>query len=231
MRVGGLFSHKQGEEFLNERHAALLDTVFETIDAIDAESCRLKKPLQTEVKRARRIGVEYFYSPSHLNALFEWHFYQRGFDVRPRLVSHNRVGYREMDVVKDRVGIEVQIGKYAFLTYDIVAKMVLFNRFGMIDCGIEICPMASMLPHLSTGIGSFEQVAWDLTYRGNADIDIPVLVIGFEPDSFAQSEHTPRGYVSDLSQASIITERVRVISKKVLDKVRETGLNPDTTSD
>jgi len=231
MRVSGLFSHKQGGEFLNDYHPDLLEAVYEIIGVIDAESCRLKKPRDTEVKRAERIGVEYFFSPSHLNALFEWYFYKRGFDVRPRLVSHDRVGYREMDVVKDRVGIEVQIGKYAFLTYDIVAKMVLFNRFDMIDCGIEICPMASMLPHLSTGIGSFEQVAWDLTYRGSADIDIPVLVIGFEPESFPQSEHTSSAYVSDLSQASVVTERVRVISKKVLDKVRETGLDPDTAAE
>jgi hypothetical protein len=71
-----------------------------------------------------------------------------------------------MDFLKEKLGLEVQIGKYAFLTYDIVAKMVIFRNLGVIDCGIELCPMTSMLPHLSSGIGSFEQVVWDLKYRG-----------------------------------------------------------------
>lgn len=228
MRIAGQYSHKDGENFLKQKHPQILETVYEVIRAIDAESCRLKTPKNSEVSRAARIGVERFYSPSHLNAFFEWHFQKRGFDVRPRIVSHDRVGYREMDLIKDRVGIEVQIGKYAFLTYDIVAKMVLFKNFDMIDCGIEICPMASMLPHMSTGIGSFEQVAWDLTYRGHADIDIPVLVIGFEPDTLAEAELPYQDYLADTRNVTVRTRRVKVISKKVLDKVRETGLDPDS---
>jgi len=31
---------------------------------------------------------------------------------------------------------------------------------------------------VSTGVSYFEQIVWDLEYRGVADIDIPVIILG-----------------------------------------------------
>ena len=95
----------------------------------------------------------------------------------------SREGFREMDAIKERLGLEIQLGKYAFLTYDIVAKMVIFKNLNIIDLGIEICPMASMLPHMSSGIGAFEQVVWDLNHRESVPgFDVPVLILGIESE-------------------------------------------------
>ena len=56
-----------------------------------------------------------------------------------------------MDAVKRTLGLELQFGKYSFLTYDIIAKLVIAKNVELIQAGIEVCFMSSMLPHLSSG--------------------------------------------------------------------------------
>ncbi len=83
-----------------------------------------------------------------------------------------------MDFVKNRVGVEVQFGKYAFMAYNVCAKMTIFHKKGVIDVGIEVVPIKSFADEMSTGVSFFEQIVWDLEQRGEANIDIPVLVLG-----------------------------------------------------
>jgi hypothetical protein len=86
--------------------------------------------------------------------------------------------YREMDFIKNRLGVEVQFGKYAFMVYNVCAKMTIFHNLGMIDAGVEIVPVKEFAKVMSTGVSYFEQFVWDLQQRGVADIDIPVLILG-----------------------------------------------------
>jgi hypothetical protein len=141
VKINGYYSHKGGEEFLRKNHPHVLAEVEAVILAIKAKSCRLKAPEKNEITRAKRAGVTHFYSPPHLNALFDLYLFRLGWDIKPRIQTNDpsREGYREMDALKEKVGVEVQIGKYSFLTYDIVAKMVIFRNLEVIECGIEIC--------------------------------------------------------------------------------------------
>jgi len=45
--------------------------------------------------------------------------------------------YNQTDFVKDRVAIEVQFGKYAFVAYDLFVKHLAFYVRDHIDVGIE----------------------------------------------------------------------------------------------
>ncbi|MCS7060595.1 MAG: BglII/BstYI family type II restriction endonuclease [Anaerolineae bacterium] len=83
-----------------------------------------------------------------------------------------------MDFVKNKLGVEVQFGKYAFMVYNVCAKMTIFHKLGAIEAGIEIVPIKSFAEEMSTGVSYFEQFVWDLEQRGVADIDIPVLIFG-----------------------------------------------------
>ena len=76
------------------------------------------------------------------------------------------------------MGVEVQFGKYAFMVYNVCAKMTIFHNHGVIDVGVEIVPLKELASEMSTGVSYFEQFVWDLEHRGVADIDIPVLVLG-----------------------------------------------------
>ena len=82
--------------------------------------------------------------------------------------------------MKNRLGVEVQFGKYAFMAYNVSAKMTIFHNHNVIDAGIEIVPMKKMADQMSSGVSYFEQIKWDLENRGVADIDIPVIVMGID---------------------------------------------------
>ena len=85
-----------------------------------------------------------------------------------------------MDFLKDKLGVEVQLGKYAFMVYNVCAKMTIFRNLKVINAGIEIVPVKSLADEMSTGVSYFEQIVWDLEKRGVADIDIPVLIYGID---------------------------------------------------
>ena len=80
--------------------------------------------------------------------------------------------------LKRHFAVEVQFGKYAFMVYNVCAKMTIFHKLGFIDTGVEIVPVKDFAEQMSTGVSYFEQFVWDLEQRGIADIDIPVLILG-----------------------------------------------------
>ena len=85
-----------------------------------------------------------------------------------------------MDFVKQKLGVEVQFGKYSFMVYNVAAKMTIFKNLGHIDTGMEIVPVKALADKMSSGVSCFEQFVWDLERRGIADIDIPVMIIGID---------------------------------------------------
>ncbi|MEM3490178.1 MAG: BglII/BstYI family type II restriction endonuclease, partial [Nitrososphaerota archaeon] len=76
--------------------------------------------------------------------------------------------------------VEVQFGKYAFMAYNVSAKMTIFHNKGYIDAGVGIIPMKKMANEMSTRVSYFEQIIWDLEARGEADIDIPIIIMGID---------------------------------------------------
>lgn len=96
----------------------------------------------------------------------------------PKITS----SFREMDFVSNRndrkIGIEVQLGKYAFMVYNVCAKMTIFHNLEIIDFGVEIVPIKTLQGEMSTGVSYFEQFTWDLEKRKESNIDIPVLIFG-----------------------------------------------------
>jgi hypothetical protein len=255
VKIRATYSFLEGEERIKTLKYPIWEEVQEIISLIDAESCRLKSPKGAEKRRAARVGVDRFYSPPHLNALFDYYLFRKGWDLKPRINTLDiaRQGYREIDALKDQVGVEVQIGKYAFLTYDIIAKMPIFKKYGLMEFGIEICPMASMLPHLSSGIGAFEQVRWDLERQTITEAGVPVWVIGFESDfvdrnpvpdremdeiaaeasdpevglEFTESDVAGRVSDDTAIREGIRTNRYRKLADGTLNKVKQTGLKID----
>lgn len=60
--------------------------------------------------------------------------------------------YNQTDFIKDRVAVEVQFGKYAFVAYDLFVKHLAFYIGDHIDVGVEILPMKSLQSQMSSGI-------------------------------------------------------------------------------
>jgi hypothetical protein len=103
-------------------------------------------------------------------------YYRKGYDPKPL----RKGAFREMDFVKDKLGVEIQFGKYSFMVYNVAAKMTIFKKMGIIDAGVEIVPVKDFADSMSSGVSYFEQFVWDLEQRGVSNIDIPVLILGID---------------------------------------------------
>lgn len=186
MIIAGIYSFNHGEDIITSRYSAELDEVRQIIAAVGSTECK------TKTSREKTMPGRTLYSPRALNRAFTTEFGLRGWQkykvecdysteyyvsgFAPN--SSSKGAFREMDFVKNRVGVEVQFGKYAFMVYNVCAKMTIFHKMGVIDVGIEIVPIKLFAEEMSTGVSYFEQFVWDLEHRGVADIDIPVLVLG-----------------------------------------------------
>lgn len=189
--VAGRFSFNGGEEAVREKYPHLLSEVEQAIANIDAEGHKTKKSTE------KTMMGKMLYSPPSLNETLKTTLYAKDWksiripceyptkyyapEYIPRVLS--RGAFREIDFVKEKLGIEVQFGKYSFMVYNVCAKMTIFRNEGIIDTGVEIVPIKQFVDGMSSGVSYFEQFVWDLEARGVADIDIPVLILGIDTDT------------------------------------------------
>ena len=189
MIVAAEYSFNDGKKYIEKRFPGLLKETESVIDQVNA-SRAMNKVSKEKTMKGKRL-----YSPVSLNNSFKKHFselewvshrepcdyptsyYTKNYSPQPL----NKGAFRDMDFVKKKLGVEVQFGKYAFMVYNVCAKMTIFKNLGVIDAGIEIVPVKEMADNMSSGVSYFEQFVWDLEIRGIADIDVPVLILGVFP--------------------------------------------------
>jgi hypothetical protein len=86
--------------------------------------------------------------------------------------------YNQTDFVKDRVAVEVQFGKYAFVAYDLFVKHLAFYVGDRIDVGIEILPMKSLQSQMSSGVAYYEGEFYNVVRQGRGVPAVPLVLIG-----------------------------------------------------
>lgn len=89
--------------------------------------------------------------------------------------------YNQTDYVKDRVAVEVQFGKYAFVAFDIFVKHMAFFIGDVIDVGIEILPMKELQAEMSSGPGYYEGELYNLIRQGRSTPAVPLVLLGVAP--------------------------------------------------
>lgn len=184
MKVVGEYSFADGSNMVRTQFQSQLDEIVRCIGQIDRELYKTK-----ESKEKTMVG-KMLYSPSAINGAFKqylnplgWknyrvecdyqNFYTDGYNY-----PFSKGAFRDMDFVKDSLGVEVQFGKYSFMVYNVAAKMTIFRNLQVIQAGIEIVPVKELAEEMSSGVSYFEQFTWDLTHRGVSNIDTPVLILG-----------------------------------------------------
>ena len=188
MRLAAQYSFKNGLEKVSAIYPHLFAEIKEAVRAVDTSETKTK--LNKEKTKVSRM----LYNSVTLNKAFQKELYPKGWRKHivdceyptthylkdTKIRSNLKDAYRDMDFVKDGLGVEVQFGKYSFMVYNVCAKMTIFRNLGLIKCGIEIVPVKSLALEMSSGVSYFEQFVWDLESRGVADIDIPVLILGID---------------------------------------------------
>lgn len=89
--------------------------------------------------------------------------------------------YNQTDFVKERIAIEVQLGKYFAVAYDLFVKHMAFYVGDVIDVGIELLPMKEMQIEMSSGPSYFEGELYNVIRQGRGVPAVPLVLIGIMP--------------------------------------------------
>ncbi len=204
MKIAQKYSHLNGEEYLIVHHNNLYKEIKEVIANIDADKLRTKIS-----KEKRKIGNSLL-SPIELNEAFNNEFYKRKWEEsrynyyitlnrelmeksvlmsakaqKEFLIANGEkepiYSYNQTDFVKDKIAVEVQFGKYAFVAFDLFVKHMLFYSGGVINLGIEILPTKKMQAQMSSGVAYYEGEVYNVMRQGRNSPPVPLLILGIEP--------------------------------------------------
>ena len=203
MRIEAKYSHLNGEEYLLVHRKQLWDEVKEVIAEVDAAACR------TKVSRERTMPGRLLFSPGDMNRAFKDGLKARGWSERrstfwltadeklmrgiyglPESEQKRAIeqagyepimSYNQTDFVKERVAVEVQFGKYAFVAHDLFVKHLSFYVSDIIDVGVEILPMKELEREMSSGVAYYERDLLNVLRQGRGVPAVPLVLVGVAP--------------------------------------------------
>lgn len=176
------YSHLGGRQIL---HCDYPDIEAE-IDKVIAEIVNVQKTKTSEEKT--KLG-QMLYSPVELNKLFKAGFHSRGYQELKNTYTIEipdsdikvKGAFKQIDFVKEKVLIEVQFGKYAFMFYDMAKFQYFFNE-SKADVGVEIVPCHRLQRQMSSGVSYGEQLVYDIERLKRHFPAVPVKVILIDVD-------------------------------------------------
>ncbi len=202
MKIAEVYSHLNGKEFLLVHKPGLWKEIQLVISTVDAKKCK------TKISKEKTMKGAILYSPIELNASFKRLLRKRDWQesrvnywvtrseklIRKTLslsTSEQKreieesgeipiFSYNQTDFVKDRVAVEVQFGKYAFVAYDLFVKHLAFYIGDKIDVGVEILPMKSLQSQMSSGVPYFEGEFYNIVRQGRGVPAVPLVLVGIE---------------------------------------------------
>ena len=203
MQIVEMYSHQNGHEHILVHKPDAWEDIEQVIASVDAEACR------TKVSREKTMRGRMLVSPEDVNGRFKEELGTRGWDetrtsywvtADHRLIRKTLglpakeqkreieeagaaalYSYNQTDFVKDRIALEVQLGKYAFVAYDLFVKHMAFYVGDVIDVGVEIVPMKTLQAEMSSGVPYYEGALYDLIRQGRGVPAVPLVLVGIGP--------------------------------------------------
>ena len=202
MKIVETYSHLNGLEYLLVHKSELWQEIKSVIKQVDGQACK------TKVSKEKTMKGRLLYSPIEMNKSFKTLLESRKWEesrvsywvtkdeklIRKTLTmppekqkeeieqtdSTPIFSYNQTDFVKDRVAIEVQLGKYSFVAYDLFVKHLAFYVGDQIDVGIEILPMKSLQSQMSSGVAYYEGELYNVIRQGRGVPAVPLVILGIE---------------------------------------------------
>jgi hypothetical protein len=204
MKISQKYSHLNGEEYLIVHHNDLYQEIKDVIASIDADNFRTK--ISKEIRKQGNLLL----SPTDLNKAFNSKFNEKGWlesrynyyitlnrelmeksipmsakEQKKFLIANGEAdpmfSYNQTDFVKEKIAVEVQFGKYAFVAFDLFVKHMLFYSGGVVNLGIEILPTKEMQKQMSSGVAYYEGEVYNVMRQGRNSPPVPLLILGIEP--------------------------------------------------
>jgi hypothetical protein len=203
MRIVETYSHLNGLEYLLVHKPHVWEEIRAVIQGVDAKACK------TKVSKERRMEGRLLYSPKEMNGRIKAAFESKGWteqrvsywvtgnarlirktlhlDAAEQKAAIEAAGetpiysYNQTDFVKERVAVEVQFGKYAFVAFDLFVKHLAFYIRDAIDVGVEILPMKELQAEMSSGPSYYEGELYNLIREGRGVPAVPLVLVGVAP--------------------------------------------------
>ncbi|CAJ2377251.1 MAG: restriction endonuclease [Gammaproteobacteria bacterium] len=200
MKIVETYSHLNGLEYLLVHKKKLWAEINTVITQVDGEACR------TKVSKEKTMKGRMLYSPVEMNRAFKSRLESKNWKesrvnywvtkdeklVRKTLAMPpekqkeeiKKTGsvpissYNQTDFVKDRVAVEIQFGKYAFVAYDLFVKHLAFYVGDRIDVGVEILPMKALQSQMSSGVAYYEGELYNVVRQGRGVPSVPLVMLG-----------------------------------------------------
>ena len=217
MKIANKYNHLHAEEYLLVRKKTIFNELKDCIRSVDANQC-----LKVSGDMSK-LGMV-FYNQDSINDAFmdemrrkgwdsneEYYYVTSDEDITREIVKikdkHKQKEIIEdsglsaystsnqVDFQKDEVAVEMQFGKYSFVTYDLHVKHTFFYSRGDINVGIEIIPTKAMEKHMDGGVPYFEKEVNNVIRGGRTNPPIPILILGIQPDVFCSYE--PRDFTEN----------------------------------
>jgi hypothetical protein len=204
MKLARYYSHLNGYEYLMVHKPSLWAEIVAAVSLVDASKAFDK------ISEEKTMLGKTLYAPGKINKLFKEEFEKNGWrarriayyvnedlqttretvGIREKNVQKKAISdrgfmpygtYNQVDFVKSGVAVEVQLGKYFSVQYDLHVKHTFFFGRGDIDVGIEIIPMHSMMARMSSGVPWYENELTNIVREGRSNPSVPIVLIGIEP--------------------------------------------------
>ena len=191
MRIEKIYSHLNGHEWLLVHERKISSEIEEVVAKVDANKYK------TKISKEKGMRGKHLFAPIELNKRFADEFEKAGWhesrtnywvtddynlirktlllpadEQKKEIEAAGRrpiFSYNQTDFVKKRVAVEIQLGKYSFIAYDLFVKHLAFYVRNEIEVGIEILPMKAMQQEMSSGPGYYEGALYDLARQGRGD--------------------------------------------------------------
>jgi hypothetical protein len=203
LRIEKLYSHLNGHEWLLVHQPKIWKEIETVIRKIDANKYK------TKISKEKGMVGKCCFAPIELNKRFTVEFQSAGwgesrtsywvtddYDLIRKTLNLTKdeqkkeieatgrrpiYSYNQTDFVKGRVAVEIQLGKYSFIAYDLFVKHLAFYVGNEIDVGIEVLPMKCMQQEMSSGPGYYEGALYDLARQGRGVPAVPLVMVGVVP--------------------------------------------------
>jgi len=170
------YSHLGGAEILQVHYPEINEEINSVIDRVRANRNKIS---EEKTKKGKLL-----YSPKDMNKQFKTLFYEKGYEELkdkytikiPNYKLEIKGAFKQIDFCKNRVLIEVQFGKYAFMFYDLAKFQYFFNE-NKAAVGIEIVPSHSLQKEMSSGVSYGEQLVYDIERLKRHFPAVPIKVI------------------------------------------------------
>lgn len=182
MKIVYEYSHLGGSEILKIHYPKIEKEIYEVIYLIKAN--------RSKVSKEKTMKGRQLYSPKDMNKQFHKSFSKLKYKelkdkyniTIPNSTTEIKGAFKQIDFVKQKVLVEVQFGKYAFMFYDMAKFQYFFNE-NKADVGVEIVPCHALHKQMSTGVSYGEQLVYDIERLKRHFPAVPVKVILIDEES------------------------------------------------